>query len=332
MALLALWRGASSNEELLRGRPQRFWFQTVDNFEGYFVPKLPRKHHEKVPMQAEIRAAQRQRFRDVERGLRHKRQRNPGPWLFASHDLFLKHEGKRGLPNPYEEEIRTLRMKPPPSKLLPPPEPPNLEETSVVLISSLADLQALIDDIDNQSCTTVAVEVKQSQQSYRGFTVALLLSSEKQDYVIDPYRIYPHLYRLNAVTANPRIQKIFFDAPDQILNLQRDFSVYVVNCFDVAVGQRVLSPGKAVSLSSLIWAFVNRRVQQREEAEWLARPFEPSFLNSVREEIHFLPFIAQCIYNRLAASSSSEDPCSLETAKNPNGCLAKSVGFQNPKC
>lgn len=69
-------------------------------------------------------------------------------------------------------------------------------------------------------CAAVGIEVKPCLASYRGFTAALLLSTDRRDYLIDPFRIYPHLYRLNSITANPKILKIFFDAADQILYLQ----------------------------------------------------------------------------------------------------------------
>ncbi|KAL8450195.1 hypothetical protein Emag_003349 [Eimeria magna] len=220
MALVALWRGASSSEELLEGRPQRFWIQLTDNFEMDFVPKLPSKPNGKHRMHDVIRVAQQQRFRDVGRGLRHKGSRHPGTRLFATHDAFLAEEGRKTLPNPYEQEIRDLPISPPPTELVAPPQPRSPQSASVTLVSSLADLQALIDAINIQSCTTIGIEVKSSADSYRGFTGALLISSDDEDYVVDPFRIYSHLHRLNAITANPNIQKVFFDAPDQILFLQ----------------------------------------------------------------------------------------------------------------
>lgn len=327
MSLLALWRGASCSEELLIGRPQRHWIQLTDNFEANFVPKLPQKYHWSYPLQPEIKAAQKQRFRDVERGLRHKKQRSPGPKLFTSHDAFLLQEGRHTLPNPYQEEIQSLPIEPPPLKLLPPPGPRGLEKGGVSLVSSLADLQSLIDDIAKQGCSIVAMEIKASQSSYRGFTAALLLSTDNKDYVIDPFRMYAYLYRINAFTANPNIRKIFFDAPDQILHLQRDFSVYVVNCFDVAVAARLLNHGMEISLPSLVSDLASKTISGKTEDEWLARPLQTCFLESVREETHFLPFIARCLYNQLAASPSSDEACSVEIAQNPNGCTPTNYGL-----
>ena len=112
MALVALWRGASCNEQLLLGRPQRHWIQMTDNFECDFVPKLPVKPHARYPLQSAILAAQRRRYRDIEKGLRHKGQRSPGTSLFVSHDAFLQHEGRHTLPHPYEGEIRDIPLKP----------------------------------------------------------------------------------------------------------------------------------------------------------------------------------------------------------------------------
>lgn len=52
---------------------------------------------------------------------------------------------------------------------------------------------------------------------------------------------------------------------------QRDFSVYVVNCFDVAVAQRVLFPLREVSLPSLVLLFVDKQITPKPEEEWIKR-------------------------------------------------------------
>ncbi|CDJ64804.1 hypothetical protein, conserved [Eimeria necatrix] len=105
----------------------------------------------------------------------------------------------------------------------------------------------------------------------------------------------------------------------------RDFSVYVVNCFDVALAENVFSAA-AASPSSLVLKYLGKQIPETTEDQFVQRPFSADFLTKVFEETKFLPFVARCLYNRLVASNSKEEPCSVERAKNPNGCTPKRGG------
>ncbi|CDJ56603.1 hypothetical protein, conserved [Eimeria maxima] len=89
----------------------------------------------------------------------------------------------------------------------------------------------------------------------------------------------------------------------------RDFSVYVVNSFDLAVAENFFSsPSSSSSFppssSSILYKYMDIKLKNINEEEWLERPVPPHLISAGIEEVHFFPFLAICLYNRLAASSS----------------------------
>ena len=58
------------------------------------------------------------------------------------------------------------------------------------------------------------------------------ISTRKADYIVDTLELRTHLYKLNTVTTDSKICKIFHGGQQDINWLQKDFGVYVVNMFD----------------------------------------------------------------------------------------------------
>ena len=58
------------------------------------------------------------------------------------------------------------------------------------------------------------------------------ISTRKADYIVDTLELRTHLHKLNTVTTDSKICKIFHGGQQDINWLQKDFGVYVVNMFD----------------------------------------------------------------------------------------------------
>ena len=58
------------------------------------------------------------------------------------------------------------------------------------------------------------------------------MSTVDTDYVIDPFPLWRHLTTLNEIMTDPSVVKVIHGADNDIMWLQRDFSVYMVNLFD----------------------------------------------------------------------------------------------------
>jgi ribonuclease D len=61
-----------------------------------------------------------------------------------------------------------------------------------------------------------------------------------------------HTHSLYLSTANPNILKIFHGCQNDILWLQRDFSLYVVNCFDTYSAAKFLKFPLTASYANLV--------------------------------------------------------------------------------
>ena len=65
-----------------------------------------------------------------------------------------------------------------------------------------------------------------------GFTCLIQISTRSADYIVDTLSLRSELHKLNIVTTDPNICKVFHGGQSDVNWLQKDFGVYLVNCFD----------------------------------------------------------------------------------------------------
>ncbi|PFH38268.1 3'-5' exonuclease domain-containing protein [Besnoitia besnoiti] len=176
-----------------------------------------------------------------------------------------------------------------------------LKDTPLVRISTKEELQAIVDELSSGVHPLVAIDLEHhSFHSYRGFTCLIQLSTREKDYLIDPFPLFEQLHVLNAVTANPRILKIFHGSESDIIWLQRDFSVYVVNMFDTCVAARALALPGGASLANLLHTYCDVEAnKQYQLADWRRRPLTPELELYARSDTHYLPYIFDVMKNQL---------------------------------
>ena len=134
--------------------------------------------------------------------------------------------------NPYEYELNNLKY---PEWLIcnplhiqpwiPSPQQP------FQYIDNIDYLYNLIDDLKESNEIAVDLE-HHSVRSYQGITCLMQISSRDCDYIIDTIKLRSHMNLLLPIFSNPRILKVFHGCDSDIGWLQRDFGLYVVNCFD----------------------------------------------------------------------------------------------------
>lgn len=112
------------------------------------------------------------------------------------------------------------------------------------------------------------------------------------DYIIDPLAV--DVAALGDLFANPRIQKVFHAAENDILGLKRDYDFSFANIFDTMIAARILGwphAGLAAILDQRFGVQLDKRLQR---TDWGQRPLEANQLAYARLDTHYLlPLRAQ---------------------------------------
>eukprot|EP00742_Colponemidia_sp_Colp-10_P009710 GILJ01010617.1.p1 GENE.GILJ01010617.1~~GILJ01010617.1.p1 ORF type:complete len:845 (-),score=130.47 GILJ01010617.1:81-2300(-) len=142
--------------------------------------------------------------------------------------------------------------------------------------------------------SVISCDVEQHHQhSFQGFVCLLQLSSAKKDYIVDTLVLRGLVRRyLVRVFENASILKVMHGADQDILWLQRDFSLFVTNLFDSSQAARELGRPN-LSLAVLFREFCGfdmsievKKAFQR--SDWRKRPLPFEMLQYARADSHYL--------------------------------------------
>ena len=93
------------------------------------------------------------------------------------------------------------------------------------------DLGKIIDELT--SYKEIAIDLEHhSHRTFAGITCLMQISTRDKDYVLDTISLRNKMFLLNNVFVDPSIVKVFHGCRHDIEWLQRDFGLYIVNCFD----------------------------------------------------------------------------------------------------
>lgn len=129
----------------------------------------------------------------------------------------------------------------------------------------------------------------ESNSLYRyHYRVCLIqISTEDTDYLLDPLRL-ADIQALGEVLADPRIQKVFHAAENDILMLKRDFAFGFANIFDTMLAARILG-WRQVSLAALLQQHFDVTLDKHAQlTDWSQRPLTSSQLSYARLDSHYL--------------------------------------------
>jgi exosome complex exonuclease RRP6 len=250
---------AVDKERLLRGntldmtKPQLAFLSTIDNSRYRpFRPRLRSKPHAHTPLNL------------VELSIDTKESEVVGPSSYYAH--------------PYEQELRKLvypEFQLADGATIQPWLPPSSQPFAFVDTEDA--LLLMVDELDN--AREIAIDLEHhSYRSFQGITCLMQISSRDKDYVVDALVLRAHLSALLRVTANPNIVKILHGCESDILWLQRDFGLYIVNCFDTYHAAKILRY-PARSLSHLVKYHCGVTLDKKFQlADWRQRPLSDEMI------------------------------------------------------
>ena len=102
------------------------------------------------------------------------------------------------------------------------------------------------------------------------------------------------------------VVQIFHGCERDILWLQRDFGLYVVNCFDTYFAAKALRY-PALSLAHLVRMHCNVVLNKKHQlSDWRQRPLPEDMISYARSDTHYLLYTYDCIRRDLWKSLGSK--------------------------
>lgn len=189
-------------------------------------------------------------------------------------------------PHPYRYEINNLTYPDHMFQSQPPIPFKPLEETPLTLVSTSAQLVALIDKL--RVSKEIAIDLEyHSYRAYTGFVCLMQISTRDEDWIVDPFELRDELEDLNEVFTNPNIVKaryilltlesranipqVLHGADSDVVWLQQDFNLYLVNMFDTFHASKVLEFPRH-GLAALLEMYCDFSADKRYQlADWRIR-------------------------------------------------------------
>ena len=110
---------------------------------------------------------------------------------------------------------------------------------------------------------------------------------------------------MGQVMSDPQVVKVLHGCEKDVLWLQRDFGVYIVNCFDTYIAAKALHY-PALSLAHLLKVHCDVTADKKHQlADWRVRPLSPDMLHYAHTDTRFLLYIYDCVRLELWKSSVS---------------------------
>ena len=109
--------------------------------------------------------------------------------------------------------------------------------------------------------------------------------------MLDDIVLRPFLHNLLSVFIDPEIVKVFHGCDSDILWLQRDFGLYIINCFDTYFAAKLLRC-PALSLSHLLKFYCGVTLNKKHQlSDWRQRPLPQDMLHYARDDTHYLLYL-----------------------------------------
>lgn len=175
----------------------------------------------------------------------------------------------------------------------------------------------------------IAVDTESNNMyAYQGRICLIQLSTEHQDYIIDPLAI-EDMQPFGDLLADKRIEKIFHAAEYDLVCFRRDFGFEVRNIFDTMYAARFCKV-KHFGLADLLWNYFEVEVDKSHQRDdWGKRPLPKDSLKYAQMDTHYLHRLRTLLREKLinlgyleAAYEAFEDALYIEVKEqvfDPNG-------------
>ncbi|HEY43330.1 MAG TPA: ribonuclease D [Anaerolineae bacterium] len=154
------------------------------------------------------------------------------------------------------------------------------------LIQEERRFQDLVQTLYSQPRLAVDTE-SNSLHAYKERVCLIQFSIPGNDFLVDPLSL-PDIGQLDALFANPKIEKIFHGAEYDVMCLKRDFGFNFNNLFDTRVATRTLGRKRSGLRDVLAEEFAIQISKRYQRANWGKRPLPPALLDYARLDTHYL--------------------------------------------
>lgn len=155
-----------------------------------------------------------------------------------------------------------------------------------VLVDTPASFSAMIAALGKQPAVAIDTE-SNSLYRYHYRVCVAQISTADTDYLLDPLRLRD-IAALGDILADPRIQKVFHAAENDILMLKRDFDFSFANIFDTMLAARILG-WRQVSLAALLLQHFGVELDKHTQlTDWSQRPLTAAQLSYARLDSRYL--------------------------------------------
>jgi ribonuclease D len=167
------------------------------------------------------------------------------------------------------------------------------------VIGSSSELYELVQELEQAQYLAIDTE-SNSFHAYYERICLIQISTTERDYIIDPLAL-KSIQPLKSLLANPRIEKIFHAASNDVSGLRRDFRFDINNLFDTALACKMLGYkqlGLAAVLEQYFGVQLNKKWQRHN---WSKRPLTDEQINYARLDTHYLIPLRRLLANELNA-------------------------------
>jgi ribonuclease D len=157
---------------------------------------------------------------------------------------------------------------------------------SVMVIETASQFAELIEQLSHARHIAMDTE-SNSFYAYFERVCLLQISTNERDYILDPLAL-KDLGPIGAILADPKIEKIFHAASNDVMGLKRDFHFKVANLFDTAIACKLLGYqqlGLAKILGQHFGVVLDKKWQR---CDWGKRPLKGEQLDYASLDTHYL--------------------------------------------
>ena len=155
-----------------------------------------------------------------------------------------------------------------------------------ILITRPEALRRMVNRLSSEPILAVDTE-SNSLYAYQERVCLIQFSTPKDDFLVDPLSL-DDLSSLEALFAEPKIEKIFHAGEYDLITLKRDYKFDFENLFDTMIAARILG-WEEIGLGSILKAEFDVELNKRyQKANWGKRPIPPDMMAYARLDTHYL--------------------------------------------
>ena len=170
------------------------------------------------------------------------------------------------------------------------------------IIETSGEFGELVGRLADEPCVALDTEFVWERTFYARLGLVQLATRDGKCYLLDTVAV-PDLTPLAEVIANPRIEKILHDAPQDLMILRRATGAAAKNVFDTRLAAGFAGLSSETSLQNLLADLLDIQLPKgHTRADWMARPLSGEQLDYAADDVRYLPRAAALLRERAGAA------------------------------